>query len=132
MIDLQAIASKMTVYPLRLTKGMELKETLLNFAKENRLSSPFILTCCGSVSSAKLRFATPKCGSHGKESVSLLKFEIDRILSIVQTSNSIQVKYFKEYFEICSLVGTLSNSGHLHVVLGREDGSTISGNCNSL
>ena len=38
-----------------------------------------------------------------------------------------QIKTFDEYFEICSLVGTLADSGHLHVVLGREDGSTISG-----
>ena len=38
-----------------------------------------------------------------------------------------QVEQWKEYFEICSLVGTLADSGHLHTVLGREDGSTISG-----
>ena len=33
----------------------------------------------------------------------------------------------KEKMEICSLVGTLGAGGHLHIVLGREDGSTISG-----
>ena len=38
-----------------------------------------------------------------------------------------QIQKFQEYFEICSLVGTLSASGHLHTVLGKEDGSTISG-----
>ena len=38
-----------------------------------------------------------------------------------------QVEHWKEYFEICSLVGTLADSGHLHTVLGRVDGSTISG-----
>ena len=39
-----------------------------------------------------------------------------------------QVVTYEEHFEICSLVGTLSGqAGHLHVVLGREDGSTLSG-----
>ena len=37
------------------------------------------------------------------------------------------MEQWKEYFEICSLVGTLADSGHLHTVLGRADGSTISG-----
>ena len=35
---------------------------------------------------------------------------------------------YHEHFEICSLVGTLSGeAGHLHIVLGRQDGSTLSG-----
>ena len=39
-----------------------------------------------------------------------------------------QVVTYEEHFEICSLVGTLSGqAGHLHVVLGRADGSTLSG-----
>ena len=37
------------------------------------------------------------------------------------------MKKFDEFYEICSLVGTLSGKGHLHTVLGREDGSTLSG-----
>merc|ERR1711874_639342 len=39
-----------------------------------------------------------------------------------------KVVKFQEHFEICSLVGTLVLSGaHLHIALGREDGSTVSG-----
>jgi predicted DNA-binding protein with PD1-like motif len=38
------------------------------------------------------------------------------------------VKTFNQYFEILSLVGTLSGkSGHLHVSLGDEDGGVIGG-----
>lgn len=34
----------------------------------------------------------------------------------------------KEYFEICSLVGTVSREGsHLHTVLSRADGTTVGG-----
>lgn len=35
----------------------------------------------------------------------------------------------KEHFEICSLVGTISKVGcsHLHVTLGRDDGTSVSG-----
>ena len=66
------MANNFQVYPLRLTKGAELKQSLLKFAAENQLSAPFILTCCGSVSSATLRYATPKCS--GKENVRLISF----------------------------------------------------------
>ena len=40
-----------------------------------------------------------------------------------------QIKHFKEHFEITSLVGTVSPDGssHLHVTLGRFDGTTVSG-----
>ena len=43
------------------------------------------------------------------------------------SSPSLQVVTFEEHFEICSLVGTLSAGGHLHIVLGRADGSTLAG-----
>ena len=52
--------SELKVYPLRLKKGAELKQSLLQFVSEKKLCAPFILSCCGSVSSAKLRFAKPK------------------------------------------------------------------------
>lgn len=36
--------------------------------------------------------------------------------------------YRKEYFDILSLVGTVSQGGaHLHVVLGRADGTVVGG-----
>ena len=63
------MSNNLNVYPLRLKQGQELKRSLLEFAAEKQLSAPFILTCCGSVSSATLRYATPKAG--GKENVSV-------------------------------------------------------------
>ena len=67
--------SDLKVYSLRLTKGAELKQSLLNYAKEKNLSAPFILTCCGSVSSATLRFATPKTGAKENVSSGILNFD---------------------------------------------------------
>ena len=55
-------SSSLEVYPLRLTRGQELKSALLQFAIDHNLSAPFVLTCCGSVSSATLRFAKPHNG----------------------------------------------------------------------
>ena len=43
-------------------------------------------------------------------------------------SAPLQVVSYNEHFEICSLVGTLSGeAGHLHIVLGKSDGTTLSG-----
>ena len=48
----------MKVYPLRLLPGMEIKKCLIEFVKSNELSAAFIITCCGSVKSVTLRYAT--------------------------------------------------------------------------
>ena len=66
--------SDLKVHSLRLKKGQELKTELLKFAKQKKLSAPFILTCCGSVSSATLRYAAQKSGD--KENVSTQRVEI--------------------------------------------------------
>ena len=51
-----------------------------------------------------------------------------RFASHTPADGNNKVQTFNEHFEICSLVGTLSGSaGHLHIVLGRADGSTLSG-----
>merc|ERR1712083_551841 len=78
---------------------------LMKYVKDNKLVAPFIMTCCGSLTKATIRFAshTPADGNN-------------------------KVQTFDEHFEICSLVGTLSGEGgHLHIVLGRADGTTLSG-----
>ena len=78
---------------------------MCSYVKEQNLRAPFVLTCCGSLTRATIRLAshTPADGNN-------------------------KVQTFDEHFEICSLVGTLSGSaGHLHIVLGRADGSTVSG-----
>jgi len=82
-----------------------LKSSLMSYVAEQNLRAPFILTCCGSLTKATIRFAshTPADGNN-------------------------KIQTFDEHFEICSLVGTLSGAaGHLHIVLGRSDGSTVSG-----
>ena len=55
----------MICYALRLTPGMEIKTELLRFIRKNNLKAPFILTCVGSVSEAKLRFAYPGDDNEG-------------------------------------------------------------------
>ena len=62
--------SSLTTYSIRLKPGEDLKESLIHLAKEKKLSAPFILTCCGSVSSATIRFAKPNTDL-GKERVSI-------------------------------------------------------------
>uniref|UniRef100_A0A1B6JVF8 PPC domain-containing protein n=1 Tax=Homalodisca liturata TaxID=320908 RepID=A0A1B6JVF8_9HEMI len=96
------------VYTVRFLPGQELKSGLEHFVKQRQLQAAFIMTCVGSVQSATLRFATP-AGEN--------------------TSKTEMVKSFdSENFEICSLVGTLSPMGsHLHIVLGRADGSVVAG-----
>merc|ERR1719427_1094537 len=97
--------SGLTVHPIRLNPGVELKSTLMKYVKDNGLVAPFIMTCCGSLTKATLRLAshTPADGDN-------------------------KIVTYDEHFEICSLVGTLSgDGGHLHIVLGKDDGSTISG-----
>lgn len=44
-------------YALRLRPGQELRGALMEFVNERGLESAFILTCCGSVTQATLRFA---------------------------------------------------------------------------
>ena len=68
--------SALKTYPVRLTKGQELKDFLIKFAKDKNLSAPFILTCCGSVSCATLRFAKPE---NGDEKVRILKLHFDHL-----------------------------------------------------
>eukprot|EP00090_Calanus_glacialis_P005233 TRINITY_DN14044_c0_g1_i1.p1 TRINITY_DN14044_c0_g1~~TRINITY_DN14044_c0_g1_i1.p1 ORF type:complete len:151 (-),score=55.52 TRINITY_DN14044_c0_g1_i1:78-530(-) len=108
MSEIQQITpcpSSLTVHPIRLNPGVELKSTLMKYVADNKLVAPFIMTCCGSLTKATLRLAshTPADGNN-------------------------KIKTYDEHFEICSLVGTLSGEGgHLHIVLGKDDGSTISG-----
>jgi len=100
----EAFPSSLTVHPMRLKPGTELRSALLRYVEENNLRAPFVMTCCGSLTKATLRMAshTPADGMN-------------------------KVITYDEHFEICSLVGTLSSSGHLHIVLGREDGTSVAG-----
>ncbi|XP_065567958.1 bifunctional protein GlmU-like [Artemia franciscana] len=93
----------MKVFAVRFEPGENLSQKLKEFVKENGLKSAFVLTCVGSLTRATLRLAT---NSEGENKVITLS----------------------EKLEIVSLVGTLSGGeGHLHISLGRADGTTISG-----
>ena len=47
----------MSVYPMRLRPGQEIKQCLEEFVRDHGLNAAFVLTCCGSVTKATLRFA---------------------------------------------------------------------------
>ena len=47
----------LAAYPIRLKPGQEMKSALMDFVKDNNLRAPFILTCCGSVTKATLRWS---------------------------------------------------------------------------
>jgi predicted DNA-binding protein with PD1-like motif len=52
------------VYPMRLQPGTEIKSSLVEFVTSRQLNAAFILTCCGSVRKATLRFATNADQTH--------------------------------------------------------------------
>jgi len=56
--------SNMMVYPMRLPPGAEIKSSLLEFVRSNKLNAAFILSCFGSVRKATLRFATSADQTH--------------------------------------------------------------------
>ncbi|XP_065216847.1 bifunctional protein GlmU-like [Planococcus citri] len=93
----------MDVYPMRLLPGTEIKSYLQAFVERNKLQAAFILTCCGSVTKARLRFASDQHLDHKTVTVD-------------------------EKMEITSLVGTICKDGaHLHTTLGNQNGQTVSG-----
>ncbi|XP_019640901.1 PREDICTED: uncharacterized protein LOC109482576 isoform X2 [Branchiostoma belcheri] len=98
-----AMASPLVCFTLRLGPGEEIKSALQKFVEEKRLKAPFVMTCVGSVSSAKLRLANATAEKPNEV------IELD------------------QRYEIVSLVGTLNNSCHLHVSLADKDGAVIGG-----
>lgn len=85
-------------FPMRLKPGQEIKEELIKFVSFNNLQAAFVMTCVGSVTKATLRMADSK-----------------------------SIKSLNGPFEIVSLVGTLSQGGHLHISLSDSDGNVVGG-----
>jgi predicted DNA-binding protein with PD1-like motif len=56
--------NNMKVYPMRLCPGVEIKSSILEFVTSNQLNAAFILSCCGSIRKATLRFATSADQTH--------------------------------------------------------------------
>ncbi|ELT97084.1 hypothetical protein CAPTEDRAFT_151507 [Capitella teleta] len=99
----RGLSSPMTCFPLRLHPGEDLITTLQEFAQKQQLRSAFVLSCCGSVTKATLRFAQ-------------------------KDDSENEIRTFNEHFEILALSGTLSaGEGHLHVALGDKEGKVIGG-----
>eukprot|EP01027_Heterolobosea_sp_BB2_P016392 GEZU01023347.1.p1 GENE.GEZU01023347.1~~GEZU01023347.1.p1 ORF type:complete len:125 (-),score=20.49 GEZU01023347.1:584-958(-) len=78
---------------------------LKHFAEENSIMAGYIITCVGSLSRACLRMA-----SHNA------------------TDRPRSKTWENQFFEITSLVGTLSADGpHLHISISDVDGTTVGG-----
>ena len=83
----------------RLFPGEDLKISIEGFLKKNNIEAGWIVTCVGSLTEYSIRFANQAKPSRGSG-----------------------------YFEITSLVGTLScNGSHLHIAVADRDGKTIGG-----
>lgn len=92
-------ASQILVYTLRLIPGDDLKGELDKFVREHTVDAGFIMTCVGSLTRAVIRLANQESG---------------------QT--------YRGYFEIVSLVGTLSRQGsHVHIAVSDSSGYTTGG-----
>jgi predicted DNA-binding protein with PD1-like motif len=95
----EAEATGLKTYALRLRPGQDLRVELERFAKEKGLRAGLILTAVGSLQKASLRLA-----------------------------NQSNPTSYEDKFEIVSLVGTLSPDGvHLHLSLSDGTGKTIGG-----
>ncbi|MDB5284282.1 MAG: hypothetical protein JWO06_3357 [Bacteroidota bacterium] len=87
------------IFALRLRSGDDLKLSIIDFVKQNKLKAGYIITCVGSLQKANLRLA-----------------------------NKNEATAFKGKFEIISLVGTLSPGGvHLHLGIAHSNGKSIGG-----
>ncbi len=86
-------------HALRLKPGQNLKKELQDFVLREKIEAGWIVTCVGSLTQTHIRFANQPQGTR---------------------SNG--------YFEIVSLVGTLSvNGSHLHISVSDSTGQTTGG-----
>lgn len=89
----------MKYHAIRLHPDQDLKNEITDFTRKHQIKAGIILTCIGSLSSARLRLA-----------------------------NENVTKQFKGKFEILSLQGTLSLDGcHLHISISDAGGNVIGG-----
>src|SRR5882724_3218334 len=92
-------SSSVKSFAFRLKPKADLKRSIIEFAKDNRILAGAIVTCVGSLEQVNIRFANQNTGE--------LK---------------------KGFVEIVSLCGTFSDSScHLHISVSDEKGQTIGG-----
>lgn len=88
-----------TIIAFRLKPGEDLKEEIEKVVKENNISAGWVATAVGSLTHYAIRFANQPDAAEGSG-----------------------------YFEIVSLVGTVSvNGSHLHLSISDSTGQTIGG-----
>ena len=86
-------------YAIRLKPGDDLKKSIQSFIHGHKFHAAWIVTCAGSLTTYKIRFANQETGSTGLG-----------------------------HFEIVSLGGTLSDNGsHIHISISDSTGKTIGG-----
>ncbi len=91
--------SNIKVHAIRLKPTEDLRKSIEKYAKENNIAAGWMVTCTGSLTNYNIRFANEEKGSVGTG-----------------------------YFEIVSLVGTVSKNGcHLHISISDSTGHTIGG-----
>ncbi|KAK4315014.1 hypothetical protein Pmani_013738 [Petrolisthes manimaculis] len=96
--------SNLKVHVLRLKPGEDVVEKLQHYMTQCAPRGVFVMTCCGSVTSATLRLAA----------------------NTENVTNKV-VKY-RGHYEVLSLSGTISRGGlHLHICLGDHNGATVGG-----
>jgi predicted DNA-binding protein with PD1-like motif len=93
------MSSSYKVHVFRLHPHQDLKKSVLDFARENRIAAGIILSCVGSLEQYNIRFANEKAA-----------------------------KTLKGFFEIVSLTGTFSeNASHIHISVSDGSGRTTGG-----
>ncbi|MPC67626.1 Bifunctional protein GlmU [Portunus trituberculatus] len=136
---------------LRLIPGQEVKEALEEYVRRHAPRGVFVMTCCGSVTSATLRLAANTNGETNKRERerrtrhTLTKLLISSLLihhhhhhhhhhyhhyhhHHHHHHHHHQIKTYNQHFEVLSLSGTLSKGGtHLHICLSDNEGGTVGG-----
>ncbi|KAJ0061101.1 hypothetical protein NL108_007825 [Boleophthalmus pectinirostris] len=116
--------SSVRVFGLRVGPGSELLSSLQDFVDQNRLRAPFIVTCVGSVTSARLRLAHATADNTNQVTMTTHR---PGNHAHATADNTNQVLELSGHFEIVSLVGTLNPEAHLHLSLSDSRGHTVGG-----
>jgi predicted DNA-binding protein with PD1-like motif len=96
---MEAFRTKANLHVFRLKPKMDLRKSILGFAKEKSIKAGSVLSCVGSLEQFHIRFAD-------------------------QEQGSLQ----KAFFEIVSLTGTFSETNcHLHISVADTNGQVVGG-----
>ncbi len=87
------------IHAFRLKPGEDLKQSIIKYVAENKITAGYVVTCVGSLTDYEIRFANQSVGTKGSG-----------------------------HFEIVSLTGVLSTEGsHIHISISDSTGKTIGG-----